>query len=65
MPKFEFKCDATERLYGTAYFEVEADTEEEARKKLADDSSEYFYSFSERDGSTEWDAVHPNEWELM
>lgn len=65
MKAFEFKCQATETLHGTAYFTVEAESEEEARKKLAADSSEYFIDFTESDGGTDWEAKKPEDWEAM
>lgn len=65
MKTFNFKCQGTETLRGTAYFQVEANSEKEARCKLAADSSEYFIDFSESDGGTDWDATEPDDWELM
>ncbi len=64
MPTYNFKCEATETQTGTAFFSVEARTEKAARKKLADDASEFFTDFSETDGSTEWGAISPGDWEL-
>lgn len=65
MKTFQFKCPATETLTGTAYFQVEAKTEKEARKLLAEDSAEYFTDFSENDGGTNWDASKPDDWEIL
>lgn len=65
MPQFNFKAPATETLRGTAYFSVEADSEEAARELLAQDSSEHFVDFSEEDGGTEWDAKKPEDFELI
>lgn len=65
MKTFEFKCQATETLNGTAFFQVEAESEEAARAKLVEDASEYFTDFSETDGGTEWEAAKPNDWELI
>lgn len=55
MTEFTFKAPATETQRGTAYFSVEANTEEEARAKLEEDPSEYFDDFSEDDGGVEWE----------
>jgi len=63
MPQFNFKSTATETLHGTAYFSVEAETEEEARKLLAEDSSEYFTDFNEEHGGVEWDATEAKDFE--
>ena len=63
MKTFRFKTPATEIQYGTAYFEVQAETEEEARAKLVDDSSEHFVDFTETDGNTDWDASKPEDFE--
>lgn len=65
MQTFSFACDATETLRGRAYFQVEAETEEEARAKLAEDASEHFTDFNESDGGTDWDASEPADWELL
>lgn len=62
---YNFKCRATETLHGTAYFSVNAASEEEARLKLADDAGYHFDDFSESDSGTEWDAKAPEDWELM
>lgn len=61
---FNFKTPATETLHGTAYFEVEAETEAEARKLLAKGSSTYFIDFSENDGGTDWEASEPDDFEI-
>ena len=42
MPRFEFKTPSSYTAYATVYFEVEADTEEEALKLLKEDPWEYF-----------------------
>lgn len=63
MTVYSFKCPATETLHGTAYFEVEAESEEAARALLAEDSSQYFTNFSETDGGTEWEAKEPEDFE--
>lgn len=65
MATFNFKCPATETLHGTAYFSVEAETEDQARAMLAADSSEHFDDFSETDGGTEWAATAPGDWEVV
>lgn len=65
MPQFNFKAPATETQRGTAYFEVEAATEAEARKLLAEDSSEYYIDFSETDGGINWDASKPEDFEAL
>ena len=67
MPKktFQFKCDGEEVQRGTAYFSVEASSEKEARKMLAEDSAEWFIDFTEDDGNTHWDAKNPDDWERI
>jgi hypothetical protein len=65
MPTFRFAIDATETLRGCAYFEVEAATEQAARAKLIEDSSEYFVDFSESYGSTEWETGKPDAFDLL
>lgn len=62
---FSFKCPATETISGTAYFDIKAASEQEARQKLADDASEYFNYFSESDGGTDWDAEEPDDFERI
>lgn len=63
MTTFLFKCQATETLNGTAYFQVEAETEAEARTLLVEDASEYFTDFSETGGDTTWDAKAAEDFE--
>lgn len=65
MAQYQFKCPATETLRGTAYFTVEAESEAEARAKLAADASEHFTDFNEEDGGTDWDASKPADWEAI
>lgn len=64
MAQFQFKCPATETLQGTAFFAVEAESEDAARALLAEDASEYFVDFSETDGSTEWTASASKDWKI-
>lgn len=65
MATFEFKAQATETLHGTAYFSVEANSEAEARQKLAEDASEHYVDFSETDGGVDWEAKKPEDFEAM
>lgn len=62
---FQFTAPATETLQGTAFFEVEAATEAEARKLLAANSADYFTDFSETDGGTEWEANKPDDFKAI
>jgi hypothetical protein len=64
MPTFSFTSPATETITGTAYFSVEAETEDEARALLAEDSALYLDDFSESDSGTEWDEKLPKDWKL-
>lgn len=65
MKTFRFACDGTETLRGRCYFEVEAANEKDARKRLANDASEFFTGFGESDGGTEWDAEDPDDFDLL
>lgn len=63
MKTYQFKCPATETLYGTAFFSVDASSREEAIALLCDDAAQYFDEFSESDGGTEWEASQPGDFE--
>ncbi len=65
MTTFCFQSPGKETLFGTAYFQVEAATEAEARAKLAEDASEHFVEFCESDGGTDWDAKEGADFERM
>lgn len=65
MNTFQFKCDATETTHGTAYFQVEAETEAEALAMLVDDASEHYFDFKESYGGVSWDAKLPGDFEGM
>lgn len=65
MQTFCFKSPATETIQGTAYFQVEAATEEEALKLLVEDPSEYYTDFNEEMGGVEWDAEKPEDFEIL
>jgi hypothetical protein len=55
MKTFCFKIAAVQTHHGTAYFSVEAETEDEAMALLNEDASEYFDEFNEETGETTWD----------
>jgi hypothetical protein len=65
MAKFRFASDGTETIRNRCFFEVEAETEEEARQLLAENASEYFTDSSDQSGETDWDAEKPEDFELL
>lgn len=65
MQTFQFAITATESIIGRALFQVQAETEQEARLRLVLASADYFTGFNYGPSETLWDDSTGSNFEAI